>query len=424
VSLVAEVGEYVVGHVLFSDLPILTDGGTVPVLSLAPMAVLPDYQRRGVGSALVRQGLEACRAAGHRVVVVLGHPGFYPRFGFSAELAGPLSSPFGGGEAWMAAELVPGALRGVNGWVRYPPPFGAGVQVRPVVRPDQPEWVRMRAALWPDDGETAHAREAEAFFAEGAFRWADSFLPSAVFVAERPAGGLCGLLEASIRPHAEGCEARPVGYVEGWYVAPDVRRQGVGRRLIEAAERWAAAQGCGEMASDAHLGNTVSHDAHRSLGFEEAERLVHFRKRLGGPSEGAGRPPAAPRLRLLSVDGTFAVCKLPPGSPLPPWAVSGDLFSATRTADELSVVCRQDHVPGGVVCERDWRCLRVAGSMPFTLVGVLASLTTPLARAGIGVFAVSTFDTDYLFAKAGDVPGAVAALRAAGHTVDAKEVVP
>ncbi|HEY8504278.1 MAG TPA: GNAT family N-acetyltransferase, partial [Gemmataceae bacterium] len=126
VSLVAEVGGEVVGHILFSELPIRTDRGTVPALALAPLAVLPGYQRRGVGSALVRAGLEACRKAGHRIVLVLGHPGFYPRFGFSAKLAEPLASPFGGGEAWMALELAPGALAGVTGRAEYPPPFGGG----------------------------------------------------------------------------------------------------------------------------------------------------------------------------------------------------------------------------------------------------------------------------------------------------------
>src|SRR5262249_2921486 len=106
VSLVAEVGGRVVGHVLFGDLPILTDGGTVAALSLAPMAVLPEFQRQGIGSALVQKGLEACRDQGHRIVVVLGHPDFYPRFGFSVSLAERLSNPFHGGEAWMALELV------------------------------------------------------------------------------------------------------------------------------------------------------------------------------------------------------------------------------------------------------------------------------------------------------------------------------
>jgi putative acetyltransferase len=123
VSLVAERDQQVVGHILFSDLPILTKSGVVPALALAPLAVLPDYQRRGVGSALVRQGLEVCAEQGHRIVIVLGHPDYYPRFGFSAALARPLDSPFSG-DHFMALELVPGALAGVSGQVQYPPPFG------------------------------------------------------------------------------------------------------------------------------------------------------------------------------------------------------------------------------------------------------------------------------------------------------------
>jgi hypothetical protein len=83
------------------------------------------------------------------------------------------------------------------------------------------------------------------------------------------------------------------------------------------------------------------------------------------------------------------------------------------------MVCRQEVVPEGVTCEPDWRCLRVAGTMPFTLVGVLASLTTPIAQAGVGVFAFSTYDTDYLLVKAGELHKAVAALRAGGHEVEA-----
>jgi putative acetyltransferase len=122
-SLVAVERDRPVGHILFSDLPILTPEGMVPALSLAPLAVVPAHQRRGIGSALVRHGLDACAEQGHTIVIVLGHPWFYPRFGFSAALAGPLRSPFSG-DAFMAAELVPGALAGVVGEVRYPPPFG------------------------------------------------------------------------------------------------------------------------------------------------------------------------------------------------------------------------------------------------------------------------------------------------------------
>ena len=126
-SLVAEQGGKVVGHILFSDLPIMTEAGGVPALALAPMAVLPEFQRQGIGSALVRRGLDECRRLGHQIVVVVGHPHFCPRFGFSPKLASALASPFGGGDSWMAVELVPGALDGVAGRVDYPPPFGAWV---------------------------------------------------------------------------------------------------------------------------------------------------------------------------------------------------------------------------------------------------------------------------------------------------------
>lgn len=253
-ALVAEVGGEIVGHIFFSDLPIQTEQGTASALSLAPMAVAPAYQRRGIGSALVRAGLDACRTAGHRIVVVLGHADFYPRFGFSAKLAEPLSSPFSGRASWMAAELVPGALAGVSGGVQYAPPFG---------------------------------------------------------------------------------------------IAPEEYR-----------------------------------------------------------------------LRLLVVEGTFAVCKLPADSAVPARVLAGSFYSITRTADELSVVCDEAAVPDGVACERGWRAVRVAGAMPFTLVGVLAALTAPVAAAGIGAFAFSTFDTDYLLVKAGDFASAQGALRAAGHTVE------
>lgn len=124
-SLVAEVGGQIVGHILFSRLPIIARTGVVEALALAPMAVLPTHQRRGIGTKLVEEGLRACREAGHRIILVLGHPTFYPRFGFSAKLAEPLTSPFGSGESWMAVELVPGALTGVVGRVEYPPPFSS-----------------------------------------------------------------------------------------------------------------------------------------------------------------------------------------------------------------------------------------------------------------------------------------------------------
>lgn len=123
-SLVAVLDGQVVGHILFSPIQIESAEGTIPAISLAPMAVLPDFQNQGIGSALVRRGLETCRELGHRIVIVLGHPDFYPRFGFSAEMAKAMKCPFGEvGEAWMAIELQPGALNGVHGKVCYPAAF-------------------------------------------------------------------------------------------------------------------------------------------------------------------------------------------------------------------------------------------------------------------------------------------------------------
>jgi putative acetyltransferase len=123
VELVAVENDDIVGHILFSVLATTIDRQTVPALALAPMAVRPDRQRRGIGSALVRAGLDLARDRDWRAVIVLGHKGYYPRFGFSAALARPLEAPFSG-DAFMALELAPDALRGEKGRVTYPPPFG------------------------------------------------------------------------------------------------------------------------------------------------------------------------------------------------------------------------------------------------------------------------------------------------------------
>jgi len=123
------------------------------------------------------------------------------------------------------------------------------------------------------------------------------------------------------------------------------------------------------------------------------------------------------KLQLVMLRDLYAICRLHHDAPIPAWASSGGFFSITRTADELSVVCPQSFVPDGVRCERDWRCLRVAGSMDFSMIGVVASLVTPLAKAGVSVFVISTFDTDYLLVKETDVERAMEALRGAGHAL-------
>jgi putative acetyltransferase len=122
-SLVAELDGQVVGHILFSRMTVETAHGSVAAVSLAPMAILPGHQGRQIGSQLVRLGLSGLRDRGERIVIVLGHEHYYPRFGFSSELARCLVSPFPP-EAFMALELSEGALAGVHGAVQYPPAFG------------------------------------------------------------------------------------------------------------------------------------------------------------------------------------------------------------------------------------------------------------------------------------------------------------
>jgi putative acetyltransferase len=122
-SFVAESEEGIVGHILFSRMSIETASGPISAVALAPMAVLPAQQRRGVGGRLIRHGLDWLRGRGEQVVLVLGHPDYYPRFGFSSDRARSLASPFPT-EAFMALELSPGALDGIRGRVRYPDAFG------------------------------------------------------------------------------------------------------------------------------------------------------------------------------------------------------------------------------------------------------------------------------------------------------------
>jgi aminoglycoside 6'-N-acetyltransferase I len=151
---------------------------------------------------------------------------------------------------------------------------GPKVNIRELRAGDRDAWLIMRERLWPDfSRDELGPEEAEMFADRDRNR---------VFVAEADPGALVGFVEASIRGWAEGCSTRPVGYVEGWYVLPEFRRGGIGRRLIEAAEHWAASCGCIEMGSDAELANEVSHHAHQSLGYREIVRTVAFAKRLTG----------------------------------------------------------------------------------------------------------------------------------------------
>jgi uncharacterized protein len=120
-------------------------------------------------------------------------------------------------------------------------------------------------------------------------------------------------------------------------------------------------------------------------------------------------------LDLLSVP--YAVCRLAPGAAVPDWAAGEDLVSVTRTSDELSIVCPQKKVPEGIRSERDFRVLKIRGPLDFSLVGVLSGLAGPLADAGISIFALSTFDTDYILVKQEHLGRAAEILIREGHNI-------
>jgi len=146
------------------------------------------------------------------------------------------------------------------------------VDVRPPRDGELEAWLDLRVALWPESTRAQHAADRELVLGQP-----DRY---AVLVVDDGAGRLVGFAEVSLREWAEGCESRPVGYLEGWYVAPTHRRRGLGRALVEAAERWAHARGATEMASDAEPDNAASLAAHARLGFREIGRAVLFAKRI------------------------------------------------------------------------------------------------------------------------------------------------
>lgn len=123
------------------------------------------------------------------------------------------------------------------------------------------------------------------------------------------------------------------------------------------------------------------------------------------------------RFELTVLPGFFAIVRLAPDASLPSWATVGGFFSVTRTRDELSVICLANQVPSGLAAEAGWRALKVHGPFALSEIGVLAALAAPLAHAKVSLFAISTFDTDYLLVSDKKLDAATAALRAAGHGV-------
>jgi len=196
------------------------------------------------------------------------------------------------------------------------------MEIRAVRFDEHAAVLRMMRALWPDCDDTV-------------------LVDDDVLVLARDGGGLGGFIALTMRPWAEGCASTPVAYVEGWWVDEDLRRQGWGRRLVEAAETWARERGCPELGSDVELDNARSIEAHRALGFREVQRTVAFAKQL----EGKPWPVRSDRPRP-DVPGLLAAC-----------AVAADAAGAARPPDdELRALFARilfDPQPHG----RDaWRC--------------------------------------------------------------------
>jgi aminoglycoside 6'-N-acetyltransferase I len=152
-----------------------------------------------------------------------------------------------------------------------------GIDIRTARPSDRSQLVALRQALWPEGSVAEHGRDVEAILAG---QWSATY-PYVILVAEASEGHLVGFAEVTLRSRADGCDAsRPVGYLEGWFVAEGHRRQGLGTALLRVAEEWARAQGCVEMASDTWIANDASQRAHEALGFEVVDRCVNYRKRL------------------------------------------------------------------------------------------------------------------------------------------------
>ena len=139
---------------------------------------------------------------------------------------------------------------------------------------DAADWQAMREALWPNGGDTGT-------HADDIARLLNDPGETVNFIARTAEGAALGFAEASLRrDYVNGCDTSPVVFLEGIYVVPEARGQGVARALVSEIEAWGLSAGCSEFASDAGIENTASHAMHASLGFEETQRVVFFRKAL------------------------------------------------------------------------------------------------------------------------------------------------
>jgi len=150
-------------------------------------------------------------------------------------------------------------------------------KVRQAHPSDKDELAKMRELLWPESSMEEHRKELESVLRSRM----NGSLPMTILISQDQGGALTGFIEVGLRSHADGCDpARPVGFVEGWFVYEAFRKQGIGAELMRSAEAWARTQGCLEMASDTWIDDERSIHTHQALGFEVVDRCIHFRKPL------------------------------------------------------------------------------------------------------------------------------------------------
>lgn len=252
-----------------------------PELWINEVGVAEAHRRQGIGRAVVDALLAHGRALGCTEAWVATEP--------KNLAAQRLYSACGANAAddvlLFTFRLTPGSDAAGAETEEAPAHLPLSIHVRSATPADAESWLAMRHALWPDGSEAEHRAEIEEYFAGRANE------PQEVLLAEDDAGRPLGLAELSLRAYAEDCTTSPVAYLEGWYVAPDARRRGVGRRLIEAAEDWGRRQGCRELASDTTPDNTISAAAHRAAGFEDAGLVRCFRKSLAAAGDGSRSRP-------------------------------------------------------------------------------------------------------------------------------------
>jgi len=159
-----------------------------------------------------------------------------------------------------------------------------------------------------------------------------------------------------------------------------------------------------------------------TINFEKKkEMLVKERNEYQGffsvKEEGANVRMPKKQLTMKAMNETYGVCRLDHHQPVPDWAKDSGFYSITRTIEELSIVCSQANIPDHVKCEKDWKMLKVEGPLDFSLIGILSSISTVLAQRKISIFAISTFDTDYILLKSKDFDNAIQALTNEGYEI-------